>query len=556
MKSRGRNLKIFCEDPREKENGGEVTNTPPPDIRQKTPGKLKDFCPFSISQKGNSMKNDFNTIFKTTVTAKNLFNVSSLSSANLVFICESVTSAKAFISAGAEAVAIESINNIDIAFEAVKNNKKPFYMLALDNGETAEDGSRPALEAQKKLFKMMKAAKIEVIECNTTLLFMGEKTAEDAAAKDPEAFSRIIEKLKANRENELKAADLYKRTGAGMLEAFIDEIKTDRYKPIPTGISNIDAALQGGFISKTLITLGAAPGMGKTAIAQYIFENIAKNGRDVLYINLEMDRSQLIARSLARIAYQYQANANHKADVTALDIMRGYSWSKEQRQTIEHAAALYKEQIAPHFIYNPDGVNNNMSSILEACKSEVQRITASGADAPIICIDYLQLIRYDIAETNGKTPEAIEGLKQAIADLKNFAKDNNTVILLIIAHNRASNKEGRVTMESGRDTSVIEYTGDLMLGLNYTAIEDREIYIAGTDSKGNDKKAAVDIDYIQYKIDEADKNGLPRPDIANKLCLKILKSRFSEPGRKARFIFDGKHSTFTQIDTQRQAPQI
>ena len=234
--------------------------------------------------------------------------------------------------------------------------------------------------------------------------------------------------------------------------------------------------------------------------------------------------------------------------------MRGYSWNAAQRQTIEYAAQIYKETIAPHFIYNPEGVNNNMSTILKACEDEVNRITASNAQPPIICIDYLQLITYDIPKANGKAPEDTEGIKQAIADLKNFAKDHNTIVLLIIAHNRASNKDGRVTMESGRDTSVIEYTGDLMLGLNYTAIEDRETYISGADRNGNSKTAAIDIDYIQYKIDEADRNGEPRPDIANRICLKILKSRFTESGRKARFIFDGKHSAFIQVDTKRKEP--
>ena len=490
-------------------------------------------------------------LLNTKPTPNNLYGVTSLEHATHVYICLTIEDANAFIQAGAEAIALEDLENAPVFLEAAKAHKKPYYIIALDREE--EDGSNPGKAAQAQLCAALKAAGLIAEFCEPGI-FCGEKTAKAACKEHFAAFSNNIAAKAADIEKRQAAADLYQRTGAGMLETFMKEVQTQHYEPIKTGITNIDEALQGGFMSKTLVTLGAAPGMGKTAIAQYILENMAENGRDVLYINLEMDRSQLIARSLARTAYRYQANENHKTDVTALDIMRGYSWNAAQRQTIEYAAKMYGEHIAPHFIYNPEGVNNNMSTILKACEDEVNRITASGEQPPIICIDYLQLITYDIPKANGKAPEDTEGIKQAIADLKNFAKDHNTIVLLIIAHNRAANKEGRVTMESGRDTSVIEYTGDLMLGLNYTAIEDHETYISGTDRNGNSKSAAVDIDYIQYKIDEADRNGEPRPDIANRLCLKILKSRFTESGRKARFIFDGRHSTFIQVDTKRKEP--
>ena len=485
-------------------------------------------------------------------TPHSLYNVSAVEHASHVYICLTIEDAEAFQQSGAEAIALETLENIEAFLTAAKDHKRPYYVLALDHEE--EDGSNPGKKAQRILCANMRAAELEAVESDPNILFIGEKSAAAAYNNKFVEFSNQLEKMKKLVEDKQRAADLYRRSGAGMLETFLKEVQSAKYEPIKTGIDNIDEALQGGLMSKTLVTLGAAPGMGKTAIAQYMLENMAENGRDVLYINLEMDRSQLIARSLARTAYRYQANANYQADITALDIMRGYSWSAAQRQTIEYAADLYKRNIAPHFIYNPEGVNNSMSSILKACEEETNRLTASGEKPPIICIDYLQLITYDIPNANGKAPEDTEGLKQAIADLKTFAKDHDTIILLVIAHNRASNKEGRVTMESGRDTSVIEYTGDLMLGLNYTAIEDHETYISGADRNGNSKSAAVDIDYIQYKIDEADRNGEPRPDIANRLCLKILKSRFTESGRKARFIFDGRHSTFIQVDTKRKEP--
>ena len=488
------------------------------------------------------------------VTARNLFNISSLQYADVIYICEKVEDANAFIVCGAEAVAIENLSNINIMLEAAKQYKSPVYMLALDTG-AAEDGSNPGGAAQLELYKAMKAAGITARTCNPNLLYIGHQDARTAKQNNSAAFMKVLASIKADIIKEKAAADLYKRTGAGMLESFMEEVQTPYYKPIPTGINNIDYALDGGIMRKTLITLGAAPGMGKTTIAQWILENIAQSGHDVLYINLEMDRAQLIARSLARTAHKYAGNMRAAADLTALDIMRGYKWTPEQRQAVTYAIDLYREKIAKHFIYNPEGVNNKLSSILEACKAEAERLKTESREAPIVCIDYLQLIENDQLNTAGRISEASEGLKRSIVELKNFAKAYNTTVFLIIANNRSANREGRGTMDSGRDTSTIEYTGDVMLTLGYTAIEDGETYIKGTDRNGNDQREKITPDYIDFVIGEAEKNGQPRPEIANRLCLKIVKSRFNEPGKKARFIFDGKHSTFTEIDIYRKPPE-
>jgi len=353
------------------------------------------------------------------------------------------------------------------------------------------------------------------------------------------------------------AAELYAQSGPGMVDAFLDTIKTRRYEPIPTGIHKIDFALSGGLVRKTLVTLGAAPGMGKTAIAQYIGENIATRGTDVLYLNLEMDRDQLLARSLSRILY----TTNKYYDVSSLEMLRGYNWQNDQGkcEAIEDAARFYKNTIAPHFKYNPDTMKdtNKLSKILEACEREAKIAEAQGKEAPIVFVDYLQLIECDYYNAAGRIPDAAEGLKMTLKKLKDFAINYNTVVIAVMAHNRASNASGAATMESGRDTSAIEYTADVMLALNYTAIEDREKFEngeyksdTGDHNKGDMKFSPVTLEYIRIKIDAAELFGADYPLIAKRVCLKVLKSRFSRSGNKVRFIFDGRHNTFTEDDTR------
>ena len=479
---------------------------------------------------------------------KDLFNLEALDGAETPIICEGELDAISLYQAGAGAVVgIGTTTNAGTLLEEAKKHPEAVFILALDNDPDKEDGSNPGKEAQKKLAADMKAAGLEVLSIDPAKIYGEAKDGNEAFTKDPERLGKVIaylqgkaQEMKAGRDEE-REAELRKRTGEGMLEDFLLSV-TDKeartFEPIETGIKDIDRALEGGFIRKTLVTLGAPPAMGKTALAQWIFENIAQAGHDVLYINLEMSREQLLARSLSRIAWKYE-----KKDFSALEVLRGYAWTDEQREAITQAAARYKADIAPHFIYNPEGVTNGIDSILTAMETETARLKAQGKPAPLICIDYLQLV--DSGER-----DAIEGMKGVIFKLKDFAKRENTVVFVIIANNRASNKSGTVEMESGRDTSAIEYSGDFMLGLAYTAIEDRREYeYTYEDKNGNEKtgKAPYDLETIRRLKKEAYEEGRDIPAVCNEVSLKVLKSRFTEAERRANLIFDGKHSTFNQV---------
>ena len=106
-------------------------------------------------------------------------------------------------------------------------------------------------------------------------------------------------------------------------------------------------------------------------------------------------------------------------------------------------------------------------------------------------------------------------------------------------------------MESGRDTSAIEYSGDVMLGLAYTAIEDRREYEYTYEGKNGEEKtgkAPYDLETIRRLKKEAYEAGKDIPAVCNEVSLKVLKSRFTEAERRANLIFDGKHSTFNQVE--------
>lgn len=348
---------------------------------------------------------------------------------------------------------------------------------------------------------------------------------------------------------------------------FFKEIQSRRFEPIPTGLSNLDKALSGGFERKTLVTLAAAPGLGKTAFCQYMFENMARNGQHVIYVNLEMDRSQLLSRSISRIVYEQNGSPYKVAsktweqtaseaienEVTALTVRRGYTWNDKQRVKIEKAVEEYQATIAPRFLYvtaNPENeghITNKITSILGKLRSITEALLKAGRPAPLVCIDYLQYVDFDDYDNNReRKPDTAESIKRTLTEFKEFAMQYSTVVLMIMANNRTSNKEGRASMDSGRDTSNIEYTGDTMLSLTYTAVEDQWKHPKYKNNGDIDKWEAIDNDYINNCIDYSNDSYGNTPAIAKRLCIKVVKGRGFAPRKSARFIYEGKYASFTE----------
>lgn len=278
---------------------------------------------------------------------------------------------------------------------------------------------------------------------------------------------------------------------------------------MPTGITDIDRAIGGGFIRQQIVLLGAAPGVGKTALAQWIFEGMAKAGTSCIFLNLEMAQEQILARSISRIA------ARQGATLKTTDILQGYKWTAEQRQQVTEAAEIYRKEIAPRMIYNPQGIGSNLDAILAYINKEAQRAEAAGEAAPICVLDYLQLV------TGKEREDATAAIKRAVFDLKAYAVKHNTLVFIIIAHNRESNKSGTVTMDAGRDTSALEYSADLQLALSFTHCKDEDGKKAKSPSQLTDDEKRF-------------------------VTLTVTKGRFGGGGKTVDLYFNGETMTYTQ----------
>lgn len=452
-------------------------------------------------------------------------------------------------------------NKGDFITAAKEINPAAVYILALDNDP---DGStKDGQKTQEYIADELDKANIAYISTDTAALYGGMKDAGEAVTKDVNGFiTRLMPYLSQGfdmRQEREKAAEIeaYNHSGPGMVDLFLQDVQTPRYKPISSGIKTLDRATGGGFINESVVMLGAAPGMGKTALISQVCENIAAAGAaDVLYINLEMSREVLLARSIARIANE------RGGTVTVNEILRGYKWDAGTREVIAMAADEYKASIAGHLIYNPGKPETDLDKIMEKIENERRRI----GHAPIVCLDYLQLL------TGRKDEDTIDVIKRAMQTFKQYANDNHTIVFIVTANNRDSMKTGESGLNSGRDSSNIEYGADLHMGLEYASVGTN---VTDIDENGEPKiEKGKDLSFIgavkkAYLQMLRRNEGTPPEnwneqdkllqDAYRKYCTRYLvrvnKNRYGDGEATAHLIFDGATARFVEIDTIHTEPQ-
>lgn len=315
-------------------------------------------------------------------------------------------------------------------------------------------------------------------------------------------------------------------------DAFLEKIQTDAFKPIETGMPAFDRLLGGGIVRQSLVILSAAPGTGKTSLASQIFEAAAMNGTDVVFLNLEMSREQLFARSLSRICHRQ----GHR--MSAADIMKGYAWTEPQKQFVKDAADEYRRRIEPHLRYNPPGCTTDIDAIINYLNNAAEQAKKDGRRAPVCVLDYLHLV------TGKPGQDATELIKGVVAALKDYAIKYDTFIFAISANNRNANSSGRISMDSGRDSSAIEYTADYQISLNYRALHMKK-ELTFIDENGmqhtNEKANANNPDHMAY-LQKGNANG------EREMLVQVLKHRTAEPGGTLWLNFNAADNVFIPVD--------
>lgn len=422
-----------------------------------------------------------------------------------IFIVEGELDALSIIEIGGEAVALGSTANYRRLLKLLENNKpaQPL-IISLDNDAEGQ-------KAADELIAELQELKIPLYRVNVS----GEhKDANAALMADREAFTAAIkgaenieqEALEAERENYIKTSTAYH------LQSFIDGIADSVNTPyIPTGFNKLDGILDGGLF-EGLYIVGAISSLGKTTLVAQIADQIAQSGKDVLIFSLEMARAEIMAKSISRLTLlDVLQNGGSVQDAkTTRGITTGSRWahySKTERELINGAIKAFG-QYADH-IYISEGIGDIGA---DQIREQVKKHILFTGNNPVVIVDYLQIL----APHNERATDK-QNTDKAVMELKRISRDYKIPVVGISSFNRANYKEA-VTMEAFKESGAIEYSSDVLIGLQFR----------GAGKKGFDANA------------EKDKN--PRA-----VELKILKNRNGATGKTVEYEYYPLFNYFKEV---------
>ena len=258
---------------------------------------------------------------------------------------------------------------------------------------------------------------------------------------------------------------------ADHFKADIDDLKA--YSERKSGFDNLDATQ---FFSPGLYVIGATPAAGKTTFCWQLLEQLARRGESCIYCSYEMSRLELFTKSLARNLFQHMPDT----DITAADIRRG-AWSAQMDCLISEFAA---SDLNLHILELQDESIDDLLALLRP-------FCADKAKAPVVCLDYLQIVPTSRESTK-------LGIDDSVRKLKKFQRDTNTTFFVISSFNR-TNYAHSVSFESFKESGNIEYTADVVWALQLFILNSLDSFNTSENRKKIDKAKKQQPRQIQLK---------------------------------------------------------
>ena len=288
-------------------------------------------------------------------------------------------------------------------------------------------------------------------------------------------------------------------------DVFIKDIdKFKSYKDRKTGFNNLDE-LTGG-LYPGLYVVGAISSLGKTTFVHQIGDQLAEQGDHVLFFSLEQSRLEMVTKSLSRIT----ARNNREKAVSAIKIRGG----KLTPEVI--AAAEEYNKIAGRISVIECNFDTNIYSIIEYTKAYMEAFKVK----PVVIVDYLQIIPPTDPRQSDK-----EKVDSIVRGLKKLQSENDLVLFVISSINRA-NYLTPIDFESFKESGGIEYTADVVWGL--------QLQILNDDIFNGEKK----IKEKREKVRQA-KKAIPR-----EIELVCLKNRYGVSSYSCGFKYDPRFDLF------------
>lgn len=377
-----------------------------------------------------------------------------------IFVVEGAFDALSILEAGAAAIALNSKNNGQLLIDQLR--KRPpetaqQFIICPDNDPDPKTNANTQATAQK-LRDDLRALGYYAIVYNVAGDY---HDANDALTGDRSAFTKAVIKgfdiMRQEVERGAKpdnVAYYIKHSMGNDLARFKDEIKT--------GFSNLDR--EAGGLYPGLYVIAAISSLGKTTFTHQMADNIAAAGNDVLFFSLEQSRLELVTKSIAR----WTAKKDLATAVTSLAIRKGYL-----PQQVIDATREYTEAVGDRFSVIEGNFNCTVSFIGDYIRGYMARNkTAETGERPVVVIDYLQVITADKdPETGRKMTETRQIVDHNITELKRISRDLDITVILVSSVNRANYMQP-IDFESLKESGGIEYTADVVWGLQLQCLND------------------------------------------------------------------------------------
>ena len=243
-----------------------------------------------------------------------------------------------------------------------------------------------------------------------------------------------------------------------------------------------------------------------------IADNIAQSGNSVLFFSLEMSENELIARSLSRLSM-----------INSMEVYKSATYAKTTRGILlgrynDTESKLISKSIEQYSVFGENlFITEGIGNVgVQAIKDKTELFLKEKGKPPVIVIDYLQILApYDLKMTDKQNTD------KNVLELKRLSRDFGVPILGISSFNRESYR-APVGMASFKESGAIEYSSDVLIGLQYDGWDYR---------KGEkDTERFTRLHEISENMRALAKQGAAQP-----IQAKILKNR---NGLKDDLLFD------------------
>lgn len=304
------------------------------------------------------------------------------------------------------------------------------------------------------------------------------------------------------------AVDYFANTFASDLAEFA------AFKNRKTGYANMDAVqpLYPGFY-----VVGAISSLGKTTFIHQMADQIATDGIPVLYFSLEQSKFEMYSKSISRRIYQESQTDPSYRTFSSMEIRSGVA--NGTRELTEQINAYVQQVKSNLWIYEC-----NFDITVEEIKQHIDDFIKDYHVIPTVVVDYLQIISPSVV--NDRRLEGKASIDHIVHTLKAIQSTNKLTLIAICSLNR-QNYMTSIDFESFKESGGIEYTADVVWGLQLEAIHDE---IFQKEGKVNEKREAI----------KNAKNAIPRS-----IELVILKNRYGRASYSVGFDYNPIYDTFT-----------